>query len=119
MYLHKRLEGGDGRMYDMASVIDSDAVKRGRLVRFGYSVLTAKRDGAYLKTGEHIKAHEFHYWDSGENGDGCMAEKPSGKRSWECVHTGGALFAGFPHLYFRSCPDFARRFVRQCGRYET
>ena len=40
-------------------------------------------DGTFLKRGERIRGHEFHYWDSTNNGTDAKALKPDGKRSWE------------------------------------
>lgn len=117
MYLHERMEFEKGHFADMAGAIKADAVRCDRLVRFGYAELSAARDSLYLARGETVKMHEFHYWDSTDNGDGCLAVKPGGRRSWKCVHTEGTLFAGFPHIYFRSDPAFAMRFVDECVRY--
>ncbi len=117
MYLHDHIEDINGENVRMAGVINADAVKKDKLVRFGYADLTAMHDSAYLKKGETIKSHEFHYWDSNDNGNGCLAEKPSRKRSWECVHAKGKLFAGFPHIYLRSNDMFAERFLDECRRF--
>lgn len=117
MYLHERIEVKKGCFADMAGVIKADAVKRDRLVRFGYAELSAIRSCVYLGRGETVRIHEFHYWDSTDNGSGCIAVKPGGRRSWECVHTEGTLFAGFPHIYLRSEPRFAERFIDECMRY--
>ena len=48
-----------------------------------------------MKKGEKIRAHEFHYWDSTENGEDTLAVKPDGVRKWQAVHMKGNLFAGF------------------------
>lgn len=114
LYLHEMLEGKDGNSYPMAGVIAGNAFRTDRLGRFGYLSLHAKADGAFLRKGEVLRGHEFHYWDSTENGTDCLAVKPQGKRSWKCVHMEGALFAGFPHIHFYSNPVFAKRFVRAC-----
>ena len=68
----------------------------------------------FFETGEELRGHEFHYWDSTNNGSDCLAVKPDGKRSWECVHIEGNLWAGFPHLHFYSNPEVAKRFVELC-----
>ena len=73
-----------------------------------------QKESCYLKQGEVIKGHEFHYWDSSDNGEGLTAAKPDRRTSWKCVHTEGSLFAGYPHLYMPSCPQFAKRFTDQC-----
>lgn len=114
LYLHREMEGIDGEMFPMCGVIEGRAYRTKRLQRFGYLTLHAKKKGTYLKPGEEIRAHEFHYWDSTENGADCLAVKPDGRRNWECVHMEGNLFAGFPHLYFGSQPMIAERFAAQC-----
>ena len=65
-----------------------------------------------------MKAHEFHYWDSTQNGTDCLAVKPDKKRSWNCIHMRDNLFAGFPHLYFRSNPNFVERFIDACTEWD-
>ena len=71
-----------------------------------------------MKKGEKIRAHEFHYWDSTENGEDTLAVKPDGVRKWQAVHMKGNLFAGFPHLSYSSNPVFAERFMREAIRWE-
>lgn len=117
LYLTEELEGEDGTSYPMAGVLSGKGIKKGRLTRFGYIELTAQKDGAYLKKGEKIRAHEFHYWDSTENGEDTLAVKPDGVRKWQAVHMKENLFAGFPHLYFYSNPKVAERFVAACRTY--
>jgi cobyrinic acid a,c-diamide synthase len=102
----------------MAGVIRGEAAPKEKLVRFGYINLTGVVDGTFLKRGERIRGHEFHYWDSTNNGTDAKALKPDGKRSWECVHMQQNLFAGFPHLSYSSNPVFAERFMREAIRWE-
>ena len=90
---------------------------KGRLSRFGYVSLTAQKDGAFAKEKEIIRGHEFHYMDTDANGDAFQACKPITGRNWECGVTGEAFYAGFPHLYLYSMPDFAGRFVRKAEEY--
>lgn len=116
-YLQKRLQGADGTYYEMVGVLDSDSNRKGKLVRFGYVDIQAQQDGKYLLQGEHIRGHEFHYWDSSDNGNTCLAVKPDGKRNWSCIHMKESLFAGYPHLYYRSHPKFVSRFVETCLEY--
>lgn len=114
LYLQDSLEGKDKKQYEMAGVIRGNGIAVGRLKRFGYIHLKAQRDSVFLKQGEELRGHEFHYWDSTNNGSDCLAVKPDGKRSWECVHIEGNLWAGFPHLHFYSNPEVAKRFVELC-----
>lgn len=119
MYLQKELEGKDGVTYPMVGAIDANAYRTPRLSRFGYVNIQAQKDGRYLKKGEQLKGHEFHYWNSTENGTDCVAVKPDGKRSWECIHMNENLFAGYPHIHFYSNRNFAQRFVEVCRAYSN
>ena len=117
MYLQERLEDVNRISHPMAGVIRAESAGRNRLERFGYVTVEAAVDGRYLKQGETIRGHEFHYWDSSDNGDTCLAVKPDGRRLWPCIHMKGTLFAGYPHLYYPSCPEFAVRFADACRAY--
>jgi cobyrinic acid a,c-diamide synthase len=112
LYLHDTLDGAE-----MAGVIHAAAFGTKKLQRFGYVNLTAERDNLLCRAGESIRAHEFHYYDSEDNGSGFTAAKPSGKRNWPCVHANDTLYAGFPHLYFPANPAFAENFVRKAADY--
>ena len=118
LYLHEQMQGSDGIRYPMAGVIAAEAVRKERLVRFGYVQIEAEINGNYLKKGEQIRGHEFHYWDSSDNGRDCLAVKPDGTRKWNCIHMRENLFAGYPHLYYCSNPVIAERFVDACRKKE-
>lgn len=117
MYLHKEMKGADGTAYPMAGVVHGKVYWTPRLVRFGYIELSVLGEGKLLKAGETIRGHEFHYFDSTDNGTGCMAVKPGRQRAWECMHTKGNLFAGFPHIHYCSNPSFAHRFIHCCTEW--
>ena len=115
MYLHAQMEDMEGRFWPMAGVIEGRAYRTKKLGRFGYITLSPNADTAFLPTGETVRAHEFHYFDSESCGDALTAEKPDGVRRWTCGHAVGALLAGFPHLYYESDPSFIVRFLRRCA----
>lgn len=117
MYLHEYFEDDDKNEYKGVGVIEGKAFKTDKLVRFGYIDITENENSVLLNKGESIRGHEFHYWDSTNNGGSCTAAKPSGTRKWECVHSGGSLFAGFPHVYFYSNQKAAANFINACMRY--
>nr|WP_294491116.1 cobyrinate a,c-diamide synthase [uncultured Mediterraneibacter sp.] len=119
MYLHETMEDEKGNVYPMVGEVKGSAYPAGRLVRFGYvNIKAATEQNGYLRPGEMIRGHEFHYWDSTDSGRNCVAEKPDGRRRWECVHMTKDLFAGYPHLYLPSMPEFARRFVSRCRTWK-
>lgn len=119
MYLHDEMEDEQGNFRTMAGVIEGKAFRTKRLVRFGYIELEGQKDGAFLKQGEQVKGHEFHYWDSTDSGSDCLAVKPDRKRSWECIHMKDSLFAGYPHIHFYSNPTFAQRFIERCRNCDS
>ncbi len=114
LYLHETLSGADGIPYPMAGVLPGGARLATRLQNFGYVTLTAQRPSLLADEGQSIRAHEFHYACAPDCGGAFRAEKPNG-RAWDCVQATDTLYAGFPHLYFRSNLDFAARFLRACA----
>lgn len=120
----------------LAGILEGTFENKRQLVRFGYVTLTANQDTLLCKKGEQIRAHEFHYFDTTQNGEFFTAQKPSGK-TWQCIQscaptaemhpvgcTAGAaqktnIVAGFPHLYFASNPSFAKHFVQAARDFAT
>ena len=117
MYLHEKLAGRDGVSYPMVGVVEGESFPEEKLGRFGYITLTAQEDTLLCKKGEQLKGHEFHYWDSTCPGAAFEAKKPLRERMWKCVVSRGALFAGYPHIYFYSNPVAAGRFAAACSAY--
>ena len=110
MYLHERMEGSDGEMYDMCDIIKGDTKRTQGLVRFGYVELSSpKFDGV-------IRAHEFHHWDSDNNGEDWIATDVKGN-SYRCIHDDGRIVAGFPHMYYYSNPAFIDSFLKRASEY--
>ena len=110
LYLGQTLEDASGTAWPMAGVLPGKGVKVGRLVRFGYAAMTAKADSLLFHAGEHLHIHEFHHWDSTDNGTGFSVWK-SEKVQWECGFASMSLYAGFPHLYWAGTA-LSRRFVQ-------
>ena len=116
LYLGQTLEDADGTPHPMAGVLPGQGVKTGRLVRFGYATLTAQADSMLFAAGEQFPAHEFHHWDSTQNGTALTAAKANG-RQWACGFANAHLYAGFPHLYWAGT-SLAQRFVAAAERYK-
>ena len=130
MYLQENLvladrtagkDGADQKTWKMCGLLPGTCRMTDKLVRFGYIELE-KKDGqsgeaGCLKEGHRIRGHEFHYFDSTDNGNACTARKPGGRRSWDCMVVRDNIMAGFPHLYYRSDPDFAAAFVEKCRQF--
>ena len=111
MYLSKTLTTKDGKCHEMTGYIDSNISYMGKLVRFGYCEIEDKA------TGIKIRGHEFHYFDSDNNGDGCIMTKKTVDKSWQGIHRKGAQWIGYPHLYLPSSEEFINWFVFQVMNY--
>ncbi len=123
LYLLETLQGADGKSYPMCGVFKGAGQKGTRLGNFGYITLKARNDSRFFKKGAEIKAHEFHYWKAEEREDRVEhaimdAVKPIGSRQWAAMEQRGCTLAGFPHFYYRSCPEFAETFAAACLSYQ-
>lgn len=122
MYLHEEMEDMEGRGFPMCGVIPGRSFHTSKLSRFGYIQLQVNEEAGIqmeqlLKPGHTIRGHEFHYFDSTNAGAAYRAQKPLGKRQWECIHGDTAYAAGYPHLYYWSEPAFAAAFVEKTVQY--
>lgn len=113
MYLKESIEDAEGRSYPMVGILPGVCKKSEKLVRFGYITMCAGRDNVLGRAGTTLKAHEFHYWDSPQNGDSYSARNTNGA-TYSCVYTMDNIFAGFPHLYYPANMNAIRCFVRAC-----
>ena len=118
-YLCEQLEGADSKSYPMVGFLPGSSFRTPSLRRFGYVRLTAQKDNLLCKKGEGFAAHEFHYWDSQHCGNGCIAQKPYRRSSWECVVSDENFWAGYPHLYFYADVQMAKNFLNRCNRFHT
>jgi cobyrinic acid a,c-diamide synthase len=117
MYLHEFIEDMQGEKYPMVGVFKGSCVKTNSLQRFGYIKMKAAKDNLLTLWEEEIKAHEFHYWDSEDCGNGFHAIKANGKKEWDCGIVSESMYAGFPHLYFYNNTAIAERFLTKCMDY--
>lgn len=106
----------DVSVSQLVGALDGGCHFKGKLVRFGYIELAEKHSN-FLSPNEKIKAHEFHYYDSTDNGADCIATKPATGRSYDCVISHDNYWLGFPHLYYPSNPHFAESLVRKAYEY--
>ncbi len=113
MYLHDAIEV-DGASYPLLGVIEGHCAKQDKLVRFGYLNISETNELFIPGPNRSIRGHEFHYYDSTNNGADAMAVKPTGSKSWEAAHIGENHWWGFAHLYYPSNVDFASAFIGKC-----
>lgn len=111
MYLHNYIESEAGTKYQMAGVIQGGCKRKQRLVRFGY----IESDLAFKNTKKKykIRGHEFHYYDSTDNGEDGIIYKAGTDISWKGMHITDMHVWGFPHFYYMSCPEFVD-YIYEC-----
>ena len=112
LYLKDSIVDPDGVEWPMTGVLPGSSRDTGKLGRFGYITVTSKKEGLLGPAGTEFRAHEFHHWDSEENGTDFAAKKPVGTRGWDCGYTTESFYAGFPHLYFYSNVKIAENFIK-------
>lgn len=117
MYLHSAVIDREGVCHDMAGVLPAVCHDTGKLVRFGYIELREKQSH-FMPEGETIRGHEFHYYDSSDNGKDVIAIKPVTGKTYCCIMERENCWIGFPHLYYPSNPAFARQFVAKAKKYK-
>lgn len=117
LYLHRTMTDRAGKRYQMAGVIDADCYDTGKSVRFGYIDLR-ENTSFFLPGNMPIKGHEFHYFDSTDNGSDAVAEKPVTGKNYSCMIIDETHWMGFPHLYYPSNPDFAKAIVTKARQYK-
>lgn len=99
--------------YPMVGFLPGKCYDTGRLTRFGYVTLEAKKDSMLCPAGGKFQAHEFHHWDCTAPGEDHIATKTSG-RNWLCAVATPWLYAGYPHIHFYSDLTLAENFYNAC-----
>lgn len=117
IYLHESLVTRDGTKYPLVGAIPGICRDVGKLVRFGYVKLTEKKPAFLDASAGSVMGHEFHYFDSDNNGEDCEAVKPASGKRWFACHTDARRLLGFPHLYYPSNPAAPRAFVDKCAHW--
>ena len=136
MVLHERIFDKEGVPHEMVGAVRGECRYTGKSQRFGYiEVAFPETDGtggaAALPAGaapgsgtapegmrdRRIKGHEFHYYDSTNNGEDCTASKPVTGKTYRCMQVRDNAVMGYPHFYYPSGIWFAEEYVRQAAKY--
>jgi cobyrinic acid a,c-diamide synthase len=116
MYLQESITDAEHNTYEMVGAAPGGCHYTGKLTRFGYVELSEKTP-CFLPENDKIRGHEFHYFDSTQNGNCVTAVKPVTGKKWDCVMTGKNYWWGYPHLYYPSNPRFVQYFVSICAAF--
>lgn len=117
LYLQKYLEDESGTVHEMAGAFSGTGRPTGHLVRFGYLYMTALQDSLLFREGEVIPAHEFHHWDTDDNGRDLEAVRARGGQPWQCAYVSESMYAGFPHISLGGEVPLAERFVERMKEF--
>ena len=116
IYLHKYFEDSSDETFEGVGLIDGKAFKTQKLVRFGYIEIEAKSDSFLMRKNQKIRSHEFHYYDSTNNGEYAHAVKANKSKEWNCINAYENIFAGFPHIYLRGYEFLVENLVEYLER---
>lgn len=125
LYLQEALADRDGTKHAMCGVLPGEAADAGKLCRFGYIQARSKYVGIFGEAGVRFKGHEFHHWDSTENGDAFLTWKPKAgqedamQNPYDSMQYSNTLAAGFPHFYYPSNPSAIFHFLEACVRHQA
>ena len=116
IYLHESFENNNGEVFKGVGLIEAKAFKTQKLVRFGYIEIEAKSDSFLMRKNQKIRSHEFHYYDSTNNGEYAHAVKANKSKEWNCINAYENIFAGFPHIYLRGYEFLVENLVEYLER---
>jgi cobyrinic acid a,c-diamide synthase len=107
MYLTEAIADGAGIEHPLVGLFPTRARMQLRLAALHYLEAEASEDALWLRAGDRLRGHEFRYSE-------IDAMPPEIPRCLNGCYRAGSVLAGYPHLHFRSCPDFGARFVEAC-----
>ncbi len=113
MYLTEAIVDAEGVEHAMTGVFPTRARMQRRLAALGYVEAEAAADTLWLRAGDRLRGHEFRYSAIDEMPAEGVRRLPFGSYQKD------AVMGGYTHLHFRSCPEFAARFVDACETYRN
>ncbi|MCL5040596.1 MAG: cobyrinate a,c-diamide synthase [Firmicutes bacterium] len=119
MYLTKSITTFSGETFPMTGVFPQRTVMTRSLQGMGYVEAQVKASTLFLRPGERLRGHLFH-WSRLEGQWSQYAyelkKEPGGEGRPDGLVQGNTL-ASYLHLHFGSHPELAERFVRHCAEY--
>ncbi|MBQ1916474.1 MAG: cobyrinate a,c-diamide synthase, partial [Lachnospiraceae bacterium] len=112
MYLHDSIDGKG----PLVGALEGDCVNTGKSVRFGY-LRAADKGHFFVRDGEEIRGHEFHYYDVKNPGADAIVKRASSGESRYEGFCGNEGFVSFMHFYYPSCPSFVAHFIDEALVY--
>lgn len=112
MALAQEIVDVEGRVWPMAGRVPARIQLQTRRVALGYREARSLGDALFLRTGDRVRGHEFHY---------SRTELPGATAAYELTASNGrrsldgfrapAVLASYLHLHFAAHPELARRWA--------
>lgn len=119
MYLAEGIVTFEGRRHEMVGLTPGWSAMRRRRARMGYVEAEALRDVFFLRAGQRVRAHEFH-WSDLPGLEGSAAYRtlaPEGRLEGFVAGAVQNVLGTYFHLHLGSDPALPRRFVGACARF--
>lgn len=116
MYLCEAIVDSDGREYRMTGLFPARVRMQKQLAAIAYVEVEAPENALWLRAGQRLRGHEFHYSTIDEmpaSVSRCFRLR-AGKKMRDDGYAIGSVLGGYSHLHFRSSPDFVSSFVDMC-----
>ena len=116
MYLCEAIVDTDGREYQMAGLFPTRVRMQKQLAAIAYVEAEVPKDALWLRGGQRVRGHEFHYSIIDEmpaSVSRCL-RLSAGNKTRDDGYAVGCVLGGYSHLHFRSSCDFASSFVDRC-----
>jgi cobyrinic acid a,c-diamide synthase len=116
MYLCEAIVDSDGREHQMAGLFPTRVRMQKQLAAIAYVEVEASEEALWLRGGQRVRGHEFHYSIIDEmpaSVSRCL-RLSAGNKTRDDGYAVGCVLGGYSHLHFRSSCDFASSFVDRC-----
>jgi cobyrinic acid a,c-diamide synthase len=116
MYLCEAIVDSDGREHQMAGLFPTRVRMQKQLAAIAYVEVEASEEALWLRGGQRVRGHEFHYSIIDEmpaSVSRCL-RLSAGNKTRDDGYAVGCVLGGYSHLHFRSSCDFASSFVDKC-----
>lgn len=118
IYLHESIISEDENEYNFVGAIKGKCHKTTKLKRFGYIEAKALKNTVLCDKNEILKAHEFHYYESDNDGQDFFIQKPGNKNQWITGYGNKNQYFGFPHIFLYGNIKAAFRFAEAVRDFE-
>jgi precorrin isomerase len=114
MYLQQALTTADGMRHRMLGVLPGESTMSRQRLTLGYREARARRDSLFLRAGETVRGHEFHYSATDDPPAELSAYDILGGPGRTEGFVLGNVLGSYLHLHFGSDGRLAPRFVEAC-----